>query len=333
MKLRNGLALLLAMVLLCGCAGAEGISSGQTYSPGLALAAGEVYCLGENVGLGFIPIWRVGMEGMEKVRSRIGGWSGLYAVDDGLMTIEPVLNIGEILGSIPTSTCQVNHFDPVTGKTRELTTRVRNEESGVCEAFAAQGKAYRDVHAGNDHMLQRLDDGEWVTVAQWTGDHVWMYESFCIIGSRHEDKPEYVALYEFTTGKVYDVTAFVRKHSLTTSAWEAVLEDGVLYLLQDGAMMTVELSTGREEKLGDLPKGVSRFILTDTQMILMSNEKKMAWVLDRSSWKVVSQVNMTVFPQTVLLHEGRLYVHCLLTEAKMEIIDLTTGESAKYSLE
>lgn len=332
MKLRCWMAMLLMLSLLLGYAGAEGFSSGQAYKPGLALVNGEVYCTGPEFSLGFAPIWRVSKDGLEKVRTNIGGWNGLYALDDGLLTIEPVLNIGEMLENIPPSTFSVKHFDPATGKTRRLATRSWYSKSGVCEAFAAQGKAYRDMHDGANHQLQRLDNGKWVTVAQWTGHNVWMHDSFCFIGSRHENQPEYIGLYEYATGKIYDVTAFALKYGLTDSAWDAVLEDGVLYLLNEGILMTVDLSSGRETLLDVLPKGGSRFILTDSQLILMSNEKMMAWAMDRNTWQVTGSVKMTLFPQSVLLHNGQLYVHQILNDAGVEMIDLATGESVQYPM-
>ena len=70
---RTWLAILMVMVALCGGTCAEGLFSGASYDAGLAVVNGEVYCAGANIGLGFIPIWRVGMERLEKVRSRIGG--------------------------------------------------------------------------------------------------------------------------------------------------------------------------------------------------------------------------------------------------------------------
>lgn len=176
MKLRCWMVLLMVMALLCGCAGAEGAFSGASHDAGLAVVGGEVYCAAPNVGLGFIPIWRVSTAGLEKVHSRIGGWNGLYALDGELLTIEPVLNIGEMLGSIPTSTYAVGRLAPTTGKKSNIASYTWNTEDGVCNVFAAQGRAYRDVREGDGHVLQRLDDGEWTTGAQWTGDHAWVFD-------------------------------------------------------------------------------------------------------------------------------------------------------------
>ena len=334
MKLRKWTAALLALLLalLCVCAGAEGAFSGASYDAGLAVVGGEVYCAAPNVGLRSIPIWHVSWDGLEKVRSRIGGWNGLYALDGELLTVEPVLNIGEMLGSIPTSTCRAGRLDPAKGKYRSLETYVRATEDGVCNVFAAQGSAYRDVREGDVHVLQRLDGGAWTTVAQWTGDHAWVYETFCIIGDRNADRPRYVALYDFSTGQIHDVTALDRKYALTGSSLEAVLENGVLYLLKGNGLMALDLSTGQAEQVVALPEEMNGFILTPERLILLSSIRKQAWVMDRRSWKIVSTVSMTEYPLHAALVDGRLYVYCSYGDAGVEIIDLATGESVYYPL-
>ena len=256
MKLRCWLAILLVLALLCGCAWAEGAFSGARYDAGLAVVGGEVYCAAPNVGLGFIPIWRVSWDGLEKVRSRIGGWNGLYALDGELLTVEPVLNIGEMLGSIPTSTYAAGRLDPATGKKSNIANYTWKTGNGGCSIVAAQRSAYREVRDGDAHVLQRLDGGAWTTVAQWTGDHAWVYETFCIIGDRNADRPRYVALYDFSTGQIHDVTALDRKYALTGSSLEAVLENGVLYLLKDDGLTALDLTTGQVERLVSLPEEI-----------------------------------------------------------------------------
>lgn len=333
MKLRRWIAQLLVLALFCGCAGAEGAFSGASYDAGLAVVGGEVYCAAPNVGLGFIPIWRVDAQGLEKVRSRIGGWSALYALGDELLTIEPVLNIGEMLGSIPTSTYRAGRLDPAKGKYRSLETYTWNTEAGVCNVFAAQGRAYRDVREGDGHVLQRLDNGEWTTVAQWTGDHAWVYETFCIIGDRNADKPRYVALYDFSAGQLHDVTALDRKYALIGSSLEAVLENGVLYLLKGNGLTALDLSTGQAEQVVALPEEMNCFILTPEQLILLSSTRQQAWVLDRRSWEIVSTVSMTEYPLCAALVDGRLYVYGSYGDAGVEVIDLATGESVHYPLQ
>lgn len=332
MKLRKWIAALLAMLLFCGCAGAEGAFSGASYDAGLAVVGGEVYCAAPNVGLRSIPIWHVSWDGLEKVHSRIGGWHGLYALGDELLTVEPVLNVWEMLGSIPTSTCRAGRLDPAKGKYRSLETYVRATEDGVCNVFAAQGSAYRDVREGDVHVLQRLDGGAWTTVAQWTGDRAWVYETFCIIGDRNADRPRYVALYDFSTGQIHDVTALDRKYALTGSSLEAVLENGVLYLLKGNGLMALDLSTGQAEQVVALPEEMAGFILAPERLILLSRIRKQAWVMDRRSWEIVSTVSMTEYPLHAALVDGRLYVYCSYGDAGVEIIDLATGESVHYPL-
>jgi hypothetical protein len=333
MTMRRWLAVLLAVMALCGCAGAEGAFSGASYDAGLAVVGGEVYCAAPNVGLGFIPIWRVDTRGLERVRSRIGGWSALYALGDELLTVEPVLNLGEMLGSIPMSTHKAGRLDPTKGKYRSLETYTWNKETGVCNVFAAQGRAYRDVREGDAHVLQRLDDGEWTTVAQWTGDHAWVYETFCIIGDRNADKPRYVALYDFSAGQIHDVTALDRKYALTGSSLKAVLENGVLYLLKDNGLTALNLSTGQAERLVSLPEEMNSFILAPEQLILLSSTRQQAWVLDRRCWEIVSTVSMTEYPHCAALVDGKLYVYSSYSDAGVEIIDLVKGESVHYPLQ
>ena len=330
MKLRYWISVLLVLALFCGCAGAEGAFSGASYDAGLAVVGGEVYCAAKNAGLGFIPIWRVSMAGLEKAYSRIGGWRNLYALGDELLTIEPVLNIGEMLGSVPTSTYKARRIECATGKVQDVAVCTGNED-GVYNVFAAQGRAYRDMREVDAHTLQRLDDGNWTTVAQWAGDHAWVYETFCVIGDRNAKKAEYVALYEFATGKTYDVTDMMNR-GLLWSTMEAVLEDGVLYHLDDRWFAALTLSTGEKEMLVKLPAEMEAFILTDNQLLLMSRKKQEAWLLDRNTCEIIQKVEMTNYPQNAVLNDGRLFVRCIYGDAGVEIIDLTTGESVHYPL-
>lgn len=330
---RTWLAILMVMAALCGGTCAEGLFSGASYDAGLAVVNGEVYCAGANIGLGFIPIWRVGRDGLEKVRSRIGGWDNMYALENELLTIEPVLNIGEMLGSMPASTCKAARLDPVTGKKSSIASYTWNTEDGVCSVFAAQGRVYRDVCEGDAHTLQRLDGENWTTVARWNGDRAWVYETFCIIGDRNADKPRYVALYDFSAGQIHDVTALDRQYALTGSSLEAVLENGVLYLLKGNGLTALNFSTGQAERLVALPEEMNSFILAPEQLILLSSTRQQAWVLDRNTWEIINRVTITVFPQNAALNDGKLYIRCVYGNAAVEVIDLATGESMLYSLE
>ncbi len=329
---RTWLAILMVMVALCGGTCAEGLFSGASYDAGLAVVNGEVYCAGANIGLGFIPIWRVGRERLEKVRSRIGGWDNMYALENELLTIEPVLNIVEMLGSVPTSTFWARRTDVNTGQTQHVETFVWNTDDGVCYVFAGQNKIYRDVCAGKKHTLECLEDGEWVTAAVWTGDQAWTYETFCVIGDRRADQPEKVALYEFHTGKVYDVTVLFIRNNLRLNM-AAVLEDGVLYYLEGRSFFAWNLATGEKDTLMRLPEETDAFILTETQLMAMSHEHQRAWVIDRNGWKLIQTVEMNVYPQNAALNEGKLYIRCVYGNAAVEVIDLATGESRLYSLE
>lgn len=330
--LRTCLAILTVIALLCGCAGAEGLFSNASYDKALAVVDGEVCCAGLYAGLGLVPIYRIGDDGLETVCARIGGWQNLYALDGELLTVEPVLNLGELLGSVPTSRYKVKLLDLATKKSSDLTEYVWNTDGGICNVFAAQNKAYRDVCSGDQHTLERLDGGAWVAVAAWTGDVAWVFESYCVIGDRNADKPKYVALYEFATGKLYDVTALLRgRQRWFMSA--GVLEDGVFYRVETDGFVAVHLADGRTETLVPLPEGMDAFILTDTQLILMSCEHRQAWVLDRDGWKITRQVQMMGYPQNAALNEGKLYVYSVYgDDAGVEVIDLVSGESAWYAL-
>lgn len=326
------LAVLLALVLLCGCAGAEGFFSRSSYDNALAVAGGEVYCAGANVGLGFIPIYRIGDDGLETVCARIGGWQSLYALNDELLTVEPVLNLGEMLGSIPASTCKAKRLDPVTGKKSDVATCVWNNKDGVCHVFAALNKVYRDVRSGDRHTLERLDGDEWVAVGAWTGSDAWACESYCLIGDRNAGKPTRIALYEFATGETHDVTKLMVQGTLS-SAMEAVLEEGMLYRLEEKALVSINLADGKKETLIRLPEGMDAFILADRELILMSSEHQQVWVLDRDGWEITRQVKMTEYPQNAALHEGKLYVYCVYgDDAGVEVIDLAGGESTWHAL-
>lgn len=331
MKVRSGIILLLAVLLLVGCAGAEGAYSAPSHGQNMAAVNGQVYCGGANEGLQFIPIWQVTLEGMKRGESRIGGWQALYAYGDELLTVAPVLNIGEMLGSIPTSTYRVKCFDPAAGKSAAVMDYVWNTENGVCNIFAAQDRLYRDLCQGETHELQMLEGEEWVCVARWTGDGVWQYQTFCFIGDRNADHPKYIALYEFATGAIYDVTQLVKRKELRT-IMNGVLEDGVLYMLDEDDLMMLELTTGKKQKLLHLPAEADGFILTDDRMIAMSHSQQCAWVVDRTDWKIIGTVEMTEYPADALLLDGKLFVCCNLAETGVEVIDLSTGESVHYSL-
>lgn len=330
--LRRGLAVLMVMALLCGCAGAEGFFSSAHYDNALTVVDGEVYCAGLNAGLGFVPIYRISDDGLEAVCARIGGWQNLYTLDDALLTVAPVLNLGEMLGSIPTSTYKANLLDPATEKSSELASYVWNTDNGVCNVFAVQNKAYRDIRSGDQHTLERLDGEAWVAVAAWTGDDAWVFESHCVIGDRNADKPAYVALYEFAAGKIYEVTDLLRGRQRWFMS-SGVLENGVFYRLETDGLTAIHLTNGRTETLVPLPEGMDAFILTDTQLLLMSREHQQAWVLDRDGWEIVRQVTMTGYPQNAALHDGKLYVYSVYgSDPGVEVIDLISSESAWYPL-
>lgn len=119
---------------------------------------------------------------------------------------------------------------------------------------------------------------------------------------------------------------------LLWSTMEAVLEDGVLYHLDDRWFAALTLSTGEKEMLVKLPAEMEAFILTDNQLLLMSREKQEAWLLDRDTCEIIQKVEMTNYPQNAVLNDGRLFVRCIYGDAGVEIIDLTTGESVHYPL-
>lgn len=333
--------LLCALTLLCclmTCALGESAYSGHdVWYTRMAEAGGEVYCLSEPAPLWVnSAVYRLGPEGKTAVARRWAGWDCLYAAGDRLLLTHGVLNIGELLGSHPASVREAQLFDPATGRSLTLGQFSRTEK-GTNDIFAAAGQVWCTVRDGDDWELQRLADMDdrrsWTTVSAWTGKQPDIQMTFCVTGS--EDR---TMLYEYASGREYDVTALVQRGLIPR--WSGVMEDGVLYQVQDGLLgdwlTAVDLTTGERTKLVRLEEErFQGFLLTEERAILLHWEQKEAYradVYDRSTWTWAGSAAFTEYPTDALLLGDLLYVSTPYAEAGAQVVDLTTGEVVSMAL-
>jgi len=317
----------------------EGAYSGQTvWSSRMAEVNGEVYCLSEPAPLWVnSAVYCLSPEGKTAVARRWAGWERLYAAGDRLLLVHSVLNLGEVLGSIPASVQEAQLFDPATGQSMVLG-QFSATEKGTNRIFAAAGKVFRTVRDGDSWELQRLADmtdrGIWTTEAAWNGEQPDVRMTFCALGSRGS-----TVLYEYASGKVYDVSALVQRRLILD--WEGVVENGVLYQVQDGLLRdwltALDLTTGEKVKLvrlaGDRLMG---FLLAEERAILLYSEQGgdyRANVYDRSTWTLTGSVAFTEYPKDAQLLGDRLFVSCSYAEAGAQIVDLVTGECISIDLD
>lgn len=339
--MKKALALLLVAVMafMYIPALAEGEYSGQTvWSSRMAAVNGEVYCLSEPAPLWVnSAVYCLSPEGKTAVARRWAGWERLYAAGDRLLLVHSVLNLGEVLGSHPASVQEAQLFDPATGRSLVLG-RFSTTEKGTNRIFAAAGQVYRTVRDGDCWELQRLADlndrRSWMTALAWTGNQPDVQMTFCVIGSRGR-----TVLYEYASGKEYDVTALMRQGLIRN--WTGVVERGVLYQAQDGLLSdwltALDLTTGEKSKLVRLVRDrLNGFLLAEERAILLYSEQGenyRADVYDRSTWTLTGSVDFTEYPEDVLLLGDRLFVSCSYAEAGAQIIDLTTGELISTDLQ
>ena len=333
--------LLCALTLLCcllTCALGESAYSGHdVWYTRMAEAGGEVYCLGEPAPLWVnSAVYRLSPEGKTAVVRRWAGWDCLYAAGDRLLLTHNVLNIGELLGSHPASVQEAQLFDPATGRSLTLGQFSRTEK-GTNDIFAAAGQVWRTVRDGDDWALQRLADMDdrrsWTTVSAWTGKQPDIQMTFCVTGS--EDR---TMLYEYASGQEYDVTALVQRGLIPR--WSGVMEDGVLYQVQDGLLgdwlTAFDLTTGERTKLVRLEgERFQGFLLTEERAILLHWEQKETYradVYDRSTWTWAGSAAFTEYPTDALLLGDLLYVSTPYAEAGAQVVDLTTGEVVSMAL-
>lgn len=336
--MKRMLTLLVLLCCLMTCALGESAYSGHdVWYTRMAAVNGEVYCLGEPAPLWVnSAVYRLSPEGKTAVVRRWGGWHCLYAAGDRLLLVHDVVNIGELLGSHPASVREAQLFDPATGRSLALG-RFSRTEKGTNRIFAAAGQVWRTVRDGDDWELQRLadmDDGRsWTTAAAWTGVQPDVLMTFCVIGSG--DK---TVLYEYASGKGYDVTALVQRGLILN--WTGVLEDGVLYRVQDGLLgdwlTALDLTKGEQTKLVRLEgERFQGFLLTEERAILLHWEQKAAYradVYDRSTWTWAGSAAFTEYPTDALLLGDLLYVSTPYAEAGAQIVDLTTGQGVSMNL-
>ncbi|MBQ7850603.1 MAG: hypothetical protein IJ343_12820 [Clostridia bacterium] len=335
--MKKVLCVLALLCCLMTCARGESAYSGHDmWYTRMAEVNGEVYCLGEPAPLWVnSAVYRLSPEGKTAVCRQWNGWEDLYAAGDRLLLVHGVLNVGELLGSIPLSVREAELLNPETGRITFLTRFTPGEKKGVTDVFAAAGHVYRTVRDGDSWELQRLgnpdDRGSWQTVVAWTGSVPDARATFCVIGSGRQ-----TMLYEYASGKAYDVTRVAGK----VESWSGVMEDGVLYRVEKNWLSTwltaTDLTTGEQTQLLRLEKdGICDFLLDAGRAVILYDKQAgtyRAETYDRSTWTLTGSVVFSEYPNDALLMGDWLCVSCPYAEAGAEFVHLTTGEAVSMDL-
>lgn len=314
---------------------------GNASRPALAVANGQVYGLSGHEGAlaAFTPAverWsptgeraRVGQNAF--LNSEIGYISG---AGDALLIVREEKSWLELLDPTASFTPRADLWYPATGRS------VRIADG----AFALQGRLY----VYRDGQLQQLSaDGQEV-LASWPGKPVRRWDSFILL----EDGERYRVL-EIASGVCTDVTAQdqlleVALHSMYYNA-HAVLEDGVMYLLEETALTACDLTDGTRRELLTFPEtAYDSFVMDEERIILLGQayrgEAIQSAVYDRATLQKTLTFTHMTNPTDVLLMDDRLYMRSPYSVAYLgeesswrrdssaSIIDLTTGEEIWWAL-
>ncbi|MBQ2953499.1 MAG: hypothetical protein IJE07_08065 [Clostridia bacterium] len=332
------LLLVAAMALICIPALAEGAyfsgERGNNSRPALAVVNGQVYGLSGHEGAMamFTPAverWspsgkrtRVGQNAF--LNSEIGYISG---AGDALLILREERNWLELLDPTAAFTPRAELWYPATGRS------VRIPDG----AFALQGRLF----VYRDGQLQQLSADGREVVASWAGKPVYRWDSFILLqdGERHQ-------VLEIASGVCWDVTALKLDLGWST---EAVVEDGVMYLLEGAALTAIDLRDGARECLLSFPEDAySTFLLDAERVILLCSKKRgepaTSAVYDRATLACTQTFTHRTNPVDALLVGDQLYMRDPYgftylgaqerwsDPASASIIDLTTGSEVYWEL-
>lgn len=309
--------------------------------PALAIVNGQVYGLSgrDSPFAVFTPAverWspsgeraRVGQNAF--LNSEIGYISG---AGDALLIVREEKGWLELLDPTAPFTPRAELWYPATGRS------VRIADG----AFALQGRlyVYRD-----GQLLQLSADGREVA-ASWPGKPVRRWDSFILL----QDGERYQVL-EIASGVCTDVTAQERLleavlHPMYYNV-HAMLEDGVMYLLEDTALAACDLTDGTWRELLTFPEtAYDSFVLDGERIILLGQayrgEAIQSAVFDRATLCQLLTFTHMTSPTDALLTGDRLYMRSPYSVAYLgeesswrrdssaSIIDLTTGDEIWWEL-
>lgn len=339
--------MVLAALLLTGCtvqpavdaAGIEmsGCFSGErgnSSRPALAVVNGQVYGLSGHEGALalFTPAverWspsgehvRVGQNAF--LNSEIGYIAG---AGDALLIVREEKSWLTLLDPTAPFSPRAELWYPATGRS------VRIADG----AFALQGRLY----VYRDGQLQQLSADGREVVATWPGNPVRRWDSFILLqeGDRHQ-------VLEIASGVCRDVTAQELDPGWGT---EAVLEAGVLYLLEDTALTAINLTDGTRSTLLIFPaEKYDAFVMDAERIILLGSKRRgepaTSAVYDRVTLQCTALFTHRTNPVDALLAGNLLYMRDPYGFAywgeqerwsdpsSASIIDLTTGAEVYWEL-
>ena len=252
---------------------------------------------------------------------------GIAALGDGLLVKRIESNVLTVLDHSAHER-RLYRFDPATKRS------TRMEQW----AFAAQGQLYR---AEDGQLLRLSADGSSVLQA-WPGELLAHWDSFALL-----EVDGVQTVMEFATGACYPAPELAGK------AWgwhEAVLEGGVMYLLEETALTAANVSTGERRTLITYPADAyDSFLLSAERIILLGSgyrdEPHASAVYDRATLDCTLTFTHMAAAVDALLAGDVLYLRdpysggatlgngeSWYDPAAASIIDLTTGREITWEL-
>lgn len=328
-------AMLLLCLLLCAPALAEGAyfsaerSSGRG---GLALVNGQVYALSGNEGYLYLTTPALEKWYPDGTRKRAGldatlfsEIDGIAALGDGLLVERTESNVLTVL-DVSAHERRLYRFDPATGRSVRM----------AQWAFAAQGQLYR---AAEGQLVRLSEDGDAV-LETWPGEVLARWDSFVLL--EHEGQQ---IVMEIATGECCPAPELAR----ASWGWrEAVLEDGVMYLLEDRALTALDLTDGTRRTLMTFPAETYDAFMLDAERIILlggkyRGEPATSAVYDRATMTQTLTFTHHTNPVDALLTGNQLYMRDPYSSAYLgevswsdpasaSIVDLTTGNEAYWEL-
>lgn len=346
MKLRRWMALLMAAMLLLGCAGAETTGvRGRSINAGMkiAMVKGDVYCMFVRSGLrDRTTICRWTETGFEEVWSAYVNGSYLYELDGALVLVHFKQTFWEEFSGAGAYVAL--RLDPVTWEAETLLT-TRRMGRPLCH----DGELLRFNWSGFDGdtpwcSLETWRDGQWVKDFSWRSDYAdekrrgsYLYPGFVILEQSEVARDvSDVRLRVLASGEEYLLSS-------VGMSWAgiplAVLEEGRIYRLNEGVLYVHDLESGATETLLTLPGRVYYdFIMDETRLIFMDSEG-LVEVYDRATLSCQLTVQLPDGSSDWLLSGDTLYAfdptrattrvngEVSVKPASMSEVNLVTGES------
>ena len=371
--LKRLMLLALCLLLACGSAGAEGLVNPGGASPSPTGEAGTpltemgvdsgylswisqmAYLNGQPYGMTSFGGWRARTtiyaqteQGMEVVWTGEGRGRGLFAVGDKLVLVaEEPTDFWEDVFSMypPLGERFVEVIDPASWEAERLPI-----PPGEALVFEMDGEMVRWASWQEEEMLhaeiRRWNGAGWDAVFAWTGNALpegWYgaapYSGFVRLGQHvHGRGLRDLRIVTLADGREYLLTDVEPRYG---NALNAVLDDGILYLMGDSGLWAFDLAAGTRELL--LPGTVGTFIMNGRYIVFShdadydDNECRMQ-VYDRETATLLREVTVpndancwVLDGDTLYLQDytkGGYWVNGVMTVERpySAVIDLTTGE-------